>query len=106
MFISFGRKNSGKTTLVAELVSEFPSRGLKVGTIKHPHHQHELDSPGKDSHRHREAGASVVGILSKSMSAAFWPTHGQESDSDPESRYSSFAPTFADCDIIHVGGDT
>ena len=59
-----GRKNSGKTTLVSELVTEFTARGYRVGTIKHTHHQHELDVPGKDSYRHREAGAAIVGIIS------------------------------------------
>ena len=57
-----GRKNHGKTQLVVELVEEFSLRGLRVGTIKHTHHDHELDTPGKDSHRHRSAGAAVVVI--------------------------------------------
>jgi len=68
-----GRKNSGKTTFIVELVRYFTSSGLRIGTIKHTHHQHELDTPGKDSHRHREAGAQVVGILSRAMSAVFLP---------------------------------
>ena len=68
-----GRKNSGKTTLVADLVAHLTANGHRVGTIKHTHHQHELDTPGKDSHRHREAGAAVVGILCPGMTAVFRP---------------------------------
>lgn len=97
-----GRKNHGKTTLVTELVAEFRSRGWKVGTIKHTHHHHELDTPGKDSHRHREAGASVVGILARSMNAVFWANE----DSAPQhDRYASFAPAFSNCDLVIVEGD-
>jgi molybdopterin-guanine dinucleotide biosynthesis protein MobB len=70
-----GGKNHGKTTLVVELVKEFSRRGISVGTIKHTHHQHELDVPGKDSYRHRMAGAAAVGILSPSMSALFFLCH-------------------------------
>ena len=100
-----GGKNHGKTTLIVELIREFHARGLCVGTIKHTHHQHELDAPGKDSHRHREAGASVVGVLSRSMHAVFWPP--QEDDlSDRDSRYDSFAPLFGQCDLVLVEGDT
>ena len=57
-----GRKKcSGKTTLVTELVEQLSQRGYRVATVKHTHHHHELGTPGKDSHRHREAGAVAVG---------------------------------------------
>jgi|GEM_PF-195703 len=69
-----GRKNSGKTTLVVDLVRHFRALGYRVGTIKHTHHQHELDTPGKDSYRHRQAGAMAVGIVAPTMNAVFWPT--------------------------------
>lgn len=98
-----GGKNHGKTTLVCDLVAEFRARGLQVGTIKHTHHHHELDTPGKDSHGHREAGAEAVGILSRSMSAVFWPHH---SSNDSEDRYRSFEPIMAGCDLVLVEGDT
>jgi molybdopterin-guanine dinucleotide biosynthesis protein MobB len=98
-----GRKNHGKTTLVVELVQEFTRRGLKVGTIKHTHHHHELDAPGKDSHRHREAGAALVGVLARSMSAVFRPYVELERD---ESRYGDFEPLFAACDVVLVEGDS
>ncbi len=100
-----GGKNHGKTTLVAELVQELSSRGYRVGTIKHTHHQHELDSPGKDSHKHREAGAAVVGILTRSLNAVFWqPDSAEFSTSDD--RYEAFSESFADCQLTLVEGDT
>ncbi len=95
-----GRKNSGKTTLIVDLVEHLTARGLQVGTIKHTHHHHELDTPGKDSHRHREAGSAVVGILSPGMTAVFQPTHHGEA-----SRYAMMSPLFAACDLVLVEGD-
>lgn len=59
-----GWKNSGKTTLVTRLVGELTGRGLMVSTVKHAHHAFDIDKPGTDSHRHREAGASEVMIVS------------------------------------------
>lgn len=55
-----GWKNNGKTTLVVRLVEHLVARGLKVSTVKHAHHSIDLDQPGKDSWRHREAGAREV----------------------------------------------
>jgi molybdopterin-guanine dinucleotide biosynthesis protein B len=60
-----GRSGSGKTTLIEKLIPAMHARGLSVSTIKHTHHHHiELDVPGKDSHRHRLAGASEVIVAS------------------------------------------
>ena len=60
-----GKKNSGKTTLVEGLVREITRQGWKVCTIKHHQHAHfEMDTAGKDSHRHYEAGAAGVIIAS------------------------------------------
>ena len=60
-----GRQGSGKTTLIERLIPALRSRGLSVSTIKHTHHHDiELDKPGKDSFRHRAAGASEVIIAS------------------------------------------
>jgi molybdopterin-guanine dinucleotide biosynthesis protein B len=98
-----GRKNHGKTQLMVELVEEFTSRGLRVGTIKHTHHRHELDTPGKDSHRHRMAGATVVGILARNMIATFVPLREPTTCND---RYASLAATFADCNLVLVEGDS
>ncbi len=60
-----GWKNSGKTGLMERLVTEFVSRGLTVSTLKHAHHVFDVDHPGKDSHRHREAGATEVLLSSR-----------------------------------------
>ena len=104
-----GRKNHGKTTLLVELVEHLTARGFRVGTIKHTHHAHELDTPGKDSHRHRAAGASVSAILSRSLNAVFWPPDllkqqgGEDAAAD---RYAEFEPHFATCDLVLVEGDT
>ena len=59
-----GWKNSGKTTLAASLVAELAKQGLVVSTIKHAHHNFEIDQPGTDSYRHRKAGAEEVLIVS------------------------------------------
>ena len=98
-----GRKNSGKTTLIVELVENLSRQGYRVGTMKHTHHHHELDTPGKDSHRHGDAGATVVGILSPCMTAVF-----QRNDDVPTrdaSRYDAMAPMFVGCDLVLVEGD-
>ncbi len=59
-----GWKNSGKTVLVERLVAELTARGLAVSTLKHAHHGFDVDQPGKDSHRHRAAGAAQVLVAS------------------------------------------
>ncbi len=62
-----GRQGSGKTTLIERLIPALRQRALSVSTIKHTHHhQFELEPPGKDSHRHRAAGAAEVIIASDS----------------------------------------
>jgi len=101
-----GRKNSGKTTLVVELVQRLNAMGIRVGTIKHTHHRHELDVPGKDSFRHREAGAAAVGILSPSMNAVFWPGSSADDSESREERYVMFSLLFANCEMILVEGDS
>ncbi len=59
-----GWKNAGKTTLMERLVSDITGRGFTVSTIKHAHHVFDVDRPGKDSFRHREAGAQEVLVAS------------------------------------------
>src|SRR6202158_3913928 len=59
-----GWSGSGKTTLLAALIPELVVRGLSVSTIKHAHHEFDIDQPGKDSWRHRQAGASEVMVAS------------------------------------------
>jgi molybdopterin-guanine dinucleotide biosynthesis protein MobB len=64
LFGIVGWKNSGKTTLVARLVTDLKSRGFSVSTMKHAHHAFDLDQPGRDTYKHREAGAQEVVISS------------------------------------------
>ena len=59
-----GFSGSGKTTLVEQLVRGLRSSGLRVSVVKHAHHQFDVDQPGKDSWRHREAGAFEVLVAS------------------------------------------
>jgi molybdopterin-guanine dinucleotide biosynthesis protein B len=59
-----GWSGSGKTTLVTKVIPVLVGRGLKVATVKHAHHEFDIDQPGKDSWLHREAGASEVAIVS------------------------------------------
>ena len=59
-----GWKNAGKTGLMERLVTEITARGFTVSTLKHAHHTFDVDHPGKDSHRHRMAGASQVLLAS------------------------------------------
>jgi len=59
-----GWSGAGKTTLLAELIPLLVARGLRVSTIKHAHHDFDVDQPGKDSYRHRTAGACEVLISS------------------------------------------
>jgi len=59
------RSGTGKTTLLSRLIPILNERGLKVGLIKHSHHDFETDQPGKDSYRLRKAGASPVVLVSK-----------------------------------------
>ncbi len=64
VFGIMGYSGSGKTTLIEGLIKRFAARGLKVSLIKHAHHGFDIDRPGKDSFRHREAGAGEVMLLS------------------------------------------
>lgn len=66
-----GRSNSGKTTLIERLIPELVLAGYRVATVKHAGHGFELDTEGKDSWRHKRAGASTVIVLSKGSLAMF-----------------------------------
>ncbi len=59
-----GWKDTGKTTLTERLVAAITARGLRVSTVKHAHHDTDIDHPGTDSHRHRAAGAQEVLLAS------------------------------------------
>ena len=94
-----GWKNSGKTTLTEKLVVELVRRGWKVSTVKHAHHDFDIDKPGADSFRHRQAGATEVAIVSGNRWALMHELRGE--DEPPlESILSRLAP----CDIVLVEG--
>jgi molybdopterin-guanine dinucleotide biosynthesis protein B len=59
-----GRSQSGKTTIIEKLIPELKNRGYRIGTIKHAHHGFDIDKSGKDSWRHRHAGAAAVVVAS------------------------------------------
>jgi molybdopterin-guanine dinucleotide biosynthesis protein MobB len=99
-----GGKNHGKTGLVVELVEEFVRRRISVCTVKHTHHQHELDIPGKDSYRHRMAGATAVGILSPSITAMY--LSGEAKSGGATDPYVMFARAFSHCELLLVEGDS
>ena len=73
-----GRSESGKTTLIEKLIPELRRRGYRIGTIKHTHHAFEIDRSGKDSERHRTAGAQTV-ILAASGQIAMIKSTPSES---------------------------
>src|SRR5215475_7073855 len=59
-----GWSGAGKTTMIVRLLPELVRRGVSVSTMKHAHHGFDVDQPGKDSYRHREAGATEVLVAS------------------------------------------
>lgn len=65
----FGFSGSGKTTLVEQLIPALTQRGLRVSVVKHAHHQFDIDQPGKDTYRHRQAGAREVVVASSNRLA-------------------------------------
>jgi len=95
-----GWKNSGKTTLVARLVSELRRRGLKVGVIKHAHHAFDIDHPGRDSHTIREAGANEVAVVS----ARRWALIHELRDDEPEPELHEMLARLGANDLVLVEG--
>lgn len=82
-----GRHNSGKTTLVEKIISELTSRGLDVGSVKHHGHRgFDIDIPGKDSWRHRQAGATEVVISAPGQLATIRDFEGEAECSEIVSR--------------------
>lgn len=93
-----GKSDSGKTTLLEKLISEFKNRGYRVGTIKHDTHGFDIDHEGKDTWRHKKAGASTVVISSPAKVAVI-------KDIDEEKPLDSLAEEyFQDVDIIFTEG--
>ena len=64
LFGIVGWKNSGKTTLTSRLIAELTRRGVKVAAVKHAHHGFDVDQPGRDSYKFREAGAREIAVVS------------------------------------------
>jgi molybdopterin-guanine dinucleotide biosynthesis protein B len=94
-----GRKNTGKTHLVTRLVRLGCARGLRISTIKHAHHEFELDQPGKDSYLHREAGAHEVLVASAARWALLHEHRGAQ-----EPSLQDLLGRLAACDLVLVEG--
>ncbi len=93
-----GHPGAGKTTLVVDLVRELTNSHFRVGTIKHSAHSHELDKPGKDSFRHRNAGAVPAAMMTPTMAAVYLPKTQDLTPDDLIQRY------FSNCDIVLIEG--
>ncbi|MGE0213264.1 MAG: molybdopterin-guanine dinucleotide biosynthesis protein B [Parvibaculaceae bacterium] len=94
-----GYKNAGKTTLVERLVKVLVARGLVVSTVKHAHHDFEIDHEGRDSHRHRMAGAREIAVVSDRLWAVVH-TRGDEPEPTLEEMLGRLGP----CDLVIVEG--
>ena len=94
-----GWKNSGKTTLTERLVAELTRRGYRVSTVKHAHHDFDIDKPGADSYRHRAAGAAEVAVVSGRRWALMHELRGED-----EPRLDDILARLAPCDIVLVEG--
>jgi molybdopterin-guanine dinucleotide biosynthesis adapter protein len=94
-----GTSGSGKTTLLTRLIPLLTARGLRVATVKHAHHGFDVDSPGKDSHAHRAAGAGEVLVVS----ARRWVLM-HENDLAPEPPLPELLRRLSPCDLILIEG--
>ncbi|MGV3551928.1 molybdopterin-guanine dinucleotide biosynthesis protein B [Rhizobium sp.] len=94
-----GWKNSGKTGLATRLVTELVGRGYRISTIKHAHHDFDIDKIGADSWRHREAGAHEVTIVSGTRYAIMHELRGA-----PEPTLGEVLSRLAPCDIVLIEG--
>jgi molybdopterin-guanine dinucleotide biosynthesis protein B len=94
-----GWKNSGKTGLAVRLVEEFTRRGYRVSTIKHAHHDFDIDKVGADSFRHREAGAHEVALVSGTRYAIMHELRGA-----PEPAFEEILARLAPCDLVLIEG--
>jgi molybdopterin-guanine dinucleotide biosynthesis adapter protein len=94
-----GWKKSGKTTLVTRLIAEFTARGLKVATVKHAHHDFQIDAGETDSARHRRAGAGQVAVVSSKRWAII-----NELDGASEPTLDEVITWLGPCDLIIAEG--
>lgn len=94
-----GFKNSGKTTLVEKLVHALTARGYRISTVKHAHHSFDIDHEGRDSFRHRKAGATEVAVISRERWAII---HEQRGEEPPP--LEAILDKLAPCDLVIVEG--
>lgn len=94
-----GWSGSGKTTLVERLLPELIGRGLTVSTVKHAHHAFDIDKPGKDTHRHRDAGAREVLVISSSRWALMHENHDE-----PEPGIDALLSRLSPVDLLLIEG--
>jgi molybdopterin-guanine dinucleotide biosynthesis protein B len=94
-----GWSGAGKTTLMVRLIPVLCARGLRVATLKHVHHDFAIDQAGKDSYRHREAGATEVLVASPHRFALIHELHGK-----PEPSLADYLGRFTDADIVLIEG--
>ncbi len=94
-----GWSGSGKTTLIEKLIPRFAGRGLRVSLIKHAHHSFDVDTPGKDSYRHRQAGAAEILVTSSRRWVLMHELRGSHEPSFEE-QLARMSP----CDLILVEG--
>src|SRR5689334_9121520 len=94
-----GYSGSGKTTLIERLIPLFTERGLRVSLIKHAHHTFDVDQPGKDSHRHRQAGCTEVLVTSSRRWALMHELRGA-----PEPTLAEHVKHISPCDLLLVEG--
>lgn len=94
-----GYSGSGKTTLIEQLLPRLNAQGLKVSVIKHAHHAFDIDKPGKDSYRHREAGASEVLIASDRRWVLMHELRGEA-----EPPLQALVARLSPCDLVLVEG--
>lgn len=94
-----GFKNAGKTTLVERLVTELTRRGRRVSTVKHAHHSFDIDHEGRDSFRHRKAGAGEVAVISRERWAII---HEHRGEAEPS--LDDILAKLAPCDLVIVEG--
>jgi molybdopterin-guanine dinucleotide biosynthesis protein B len=94
-----GWKNSGKTSLITKLVVELGRRGYRIATVKHAHHEADVDHEGTDTFRHRKAGATEVALVTSSRWAVV-----HELREEPEPALSEILERLSPADLVLVEG--
>lgn len=94
-----GWSGSGKTTLLTKVIPRLTARGKRVSTLKHAHHNFDVDRPGKDSFEHRSAGATEVLVVSGNRWALMHELRG-----DPEPKLPELLAKLSDVDLVLVEG--